>query len=309
MIFSVLLNPAIDVVYEVNDLIPGSTITDLDATAHPAGKGINVARVTKALGEETCVVGAMPENDRARFCSHLDKLSIAHALLPIGGNVRINATISDRESQMITHLNCKSSRLAQEAAEEFFAYAETLMRPSDYWVLSGSLPQGMDDAIYQRLIRSLKERGITVLLDTRDAPLSLGLRAKPSMVKPNHSELEGFFDERIDGIHHIALKGKRLIDMGIDYVFVSLGGDGMIAIHENDCLLCSPPGVEVVDTVGCGDALVAGLIVGHVRSLSFNEMCRLGVACGVSNASRRGPGAVCLEEVYGLAEKVGIEAV
>ena len=66
-------------------------------------------------------------------------------------------------------------------------------------------------------------------------------------------------------MHHIALKAKRLVDMGVGYVFVSLGADGMIAIHENDCLLCSPPRIRAVDPVGCGDALVGGLLAGFSR--------------------------------------------
>ena len=33
----------------------------------------------------------------------------------------------------------------------------------------------------------------------------------------------------------------------------------MIALHESDCLLCTPPQVDTLDTVGCGDAVMAGL--------------------------------------------------
>jgi tagatose 6-phosphate kinase len=129
------------------------------------------------------------------------------------------------------------------------------------------------------------------------------------MVKPNLSELEAYFGEQIRGVRHIALKGKRLLDVGIGQVFISLGSDGMIAVHQNECLLCSPPAVDVVDTVGCGDALVAGLTVGQARGFSFAEMCRMAVACGVSNAMHPGPGSVDRDEVADLMPRVTIEAV
>jgi fructose-1-phosphate kinase PfkB-like protein len=157
------------------------------------------------------------------------------------------------------------------------------------------------------MILECRKKKIQTLLDTRGKALKMGVRAKPDMMKPNIAELDYFFDEPIKGIRHIALKGKNLCDMGIPYVFISLGSDGMIAVHENDCLLCSAPTVKVVDTVGCGDALVAGLMVGKKRLFSFPEMCRLAIACGSSNAMHPGPGSVSRDEVWQLMEDVTIE--
>jgi tagatose 6-phosphate kinase len=97
--------------------------------------------------------------------------------------------------------------------------------------------------------------------------------------------------------------------MGVEYVFISLGEDGMIAIHESECLLCSPPAVEAIDTVGCGDALDAGVLVGYMRNFSFSELCRMAVACGASNALHAGAGNISKEEVWQLMEDVRIEAV
>jgi len=135
------------------------------------------------------------------------------------------------------------------------------------------------------------------------------VRSKPLMLKPNITELEELFGEQIKGVHHIALKGKRLIDMGIQFAFISLGADGMIAIHGTDCLLCSPPQVKVVDTVGCGDALVAGVLVAQKRKFSFSETCRMAIACGASKSMHEGPGVVTRDEVWQLMEDVRITAI
>jgi 1-phosphofructokinase family hexose kinase len=183
------------------------------------------------------------------------------------------------------------------------------MHKGDLWAFSGSIPRGIDKDAYQKMIAMGKKNGIDAMLDSRAELLKRGVRAKPRMIKPNLTELEQFFGEQIQGVHHIALKGKRFVDMGIDYVFISLGSDGMIAIHENDCLLCSVPEVKTVDTVGCGDALVAGLLVGYSRKFSFSEMCRMAVACGASKAMHRGPGIVTRNEVWQLMEEVEIKAI
>jgi len=83
----------------------------------------------------------------------------------------------------------------------------------------------------------------------------------------------------------------------------------MIALHDSDCLLCVPPQVKSVDTVGCGDALMGGLLVAWSRKFSFPEMCRLAIACGASKAMHEGPHSVSRDEVWQLMEDVKITAV
>lgn len=282
---------------------------DTAAISVPAGKGINVARVMATLGEDVCVTGLMPENDLKRSTEFLERLGIDHCFLPIPGNMRINTTILEKNNCSVTHLNSLSTVVQTRIQDEYIALFSKKIKSDDLYCFSGSLPGGFGSNVYGELIRLCTESGCNSLLDTRDEPLKFGLRSRPEMIKPNLDELEKFFGEQICGVHHIALKGKRLIDMGISYVFISLGEDGMIAIHGNDCLLCSAPRVSVKDSVGCGDALVAGLLVGKKRQFSFSEMCRMAVACGTSKALHEGPGVVTREEVWQLMEDVQITAV
>lgn len=309
MIFCTVLNPALDVVYRVDHLQSGSTTVDTAATSVPAGKGINVARVIATLGEDVCVTGLMPENDLKMSTEFFDRLGIDHCFLSIPGSMRINTTILEKSTCSVTHLNSLSSVVPARIQDEFIELFSRKIKNDDLYCFSGSLPGGFENNVYGELIRLCTENGCNSLLDTRDEPLKFGLRSRPEMIKPNLDELEKFFGEQICGVHHIALKGKRLLDMGIPYVFISLGGDGLIAIHGNDCLLCSAPHVSVVDSIGCGDALVAGLLVGKTRQFSFSEMCRMAVACGTSKALHEGPGVVTRDEVWQLMEDVQITSV
>lgn len=309
MIYTVVLNPALDVLYELGELVPGTTVTDVPSQMNPAGKGLNVARVVRALGEEVGVVAVMPDDSRAMFGRHCHDRKIKPLFYGVTGAARVNVTLYEKSAGQVTHINSEGVRLSPRIQDEFISYAGEIFAPDDIWAFCGSLPAGVDRDVYRILIEQAHANRIVSLLDTRGEALRLGGRAKPVMIKPNLSELEQFFGEQVKGVRHIALKAKRLIDMGIPYVFISLGSDGMIALHENDCLLCSVPQVRVIDTVGCGDALVAGLVVGRARHFSFSEMCRMGVACGVSNAMHAGPGAVELDEVWRLMEEVTVENV
>jgi len=309
LIYCSLFNPAVDVLYTLADFEAGKTYTRVRSQADPAGKGVNVARIVRALGEDVAVIGIMPEASRGVYERAMKELSIGASFYPVAGSARINVTIAEADAGRSTHINAQNEKLASGIQSEFIDFLEQHMKAKDLWALSGSIPDGFDRGLYQKVIAALKKKKIGCLLDSSDAALTMGMRAKPDMVKPNLAELESYFGEKIKGIRHIALRGKRLLDLGIPRVFISLGSDGMIALQGNDCLLCSAPSVKAVDTVGCGDALVGGLIVGWKRSFSFTEMCRMAVACGVSKSLHLGAGAIDSNEVWQIMEEVSIESV
>lgn len=309
MIFCSVLNPSIDVIYSVDELRSGQTYTDIPHAVIPAGKGINVAKVVKTLSEDVCVVGMVPEYDSKRISDYLDILQIGHQLFPVPGGARINTTMLEKKTGDVTHISSKGLSLPPRLQIEFMQFFSGVVAKDDIWCFSGSVPDGIEMDIYSQMLKICNEKENISLLDTRGEALKFGARAKPMMIKPNLTELESFFDEQIQGVHHIALKGKRLIDTGIGYVFISLGADGVIALHENECLLCSAPQIKAVDTVGCGDAFVGGLLVSKSRNFSFSEMCRMAIACGSSNAMHEGPGIITQNEVWQLMEDVQITAV
>jgi 1-phosphofructokinase family hexose kinase len=309
LIVCTLFNPTIDVACRVDDFELGGTFLDVSSNSVPSGKGLNVARVVRTLGEEAAVAGLIPRNDIRRFDSFINDLDIKPLLHEIPGSTRVNVTLHDRQAGVTTHINSASAQLPVRIQHEFQQYLERHAEHGAYWCFSGSLPVGFENDAYSRVINMCKDKGVHCLLDTRGMALKMGARAIPQVIKPNLVELEEFFGEEIKGVHHIALCAKRLIDMGIGYVFISLGEDGMIAVHENDCLLCSPPAVKSVDTVGCGDALAAGIIVAQKRKFSLAETCRMAVACGTSKSMHEGPGVIKLEEVWQLMEDVKITNV
>jgi len=304
-----LLNPALDVLYRIQEFRSGSTYLDIPFAAIPAGKGINVARVIKELGEDVCVTGLMSEFDLQQVERYLQCLQIQSRFFVFPGGMRINTTVKEQNSGFVTHFNSAGPTLTSRIQHEFLDFIKPMIGTEDFWCFSGSVVNGFDNDIYHKLIRYCSDAGAGTLLDTRGDFLKVGIRAKPDFIKPNLTELEEFFDEQVQGVHHIALKAKRFIDMGVSYVFISLGADGLIAIHENDCLLCSAPQVKIVDTIGCGDALVGGLLVAQKRNFSFPEMCRMAIACGTSKAMHDGPGIITREEVWQLMEDVKITAV
>ncbi len=264
--------------------------------------------MVRGLGEEVRVVGIVPQDTKERYERYLAHRDIGFSFYEVPGYTRINTTILEKDGR-VTHLNTRNREGAPVQEDAILRHFTEQIQGGGLWALSGSLAPGLPANLYENLITAVAGKETGVLLDTSGPALKLGMKARPTMVKPNHGELEEFFGEEIRGIHHIALRGKRILDMGIEYVFISLGSDGMIALHGSDCLLCSIPERRIVDTVGCGDALVAGILVGRKKHFSFSEICRLAIACGVSNALHEGAGEVDGKEVWRLAEDVSVTAV
>jgi 1-phosphofructokinase len=309
VIFCTLPNPAIDLIYPVESFNTGGTLLNIPSHLFPSGKGINIAHVVRTLGVEVCVAGIMPERDQRRFEAYLDAIEVQHHFLTISGDVRTNVTIIEQKNGMASHLNSTGPIVPLRVQEEFIQFVSGFLTRGEEWCFPGSIPSGFEDDVYAQLVRAGKEAGVSTFLDTRGRPLRLGIRARPLLVKPNIAELEDLFGEQIKGVRHIALKGKKLLDRGVSFAFITLGSDGMIALHDSDCLLCVPPQVKSVDTVGCGDALMGGLLVAWRRKFSFTEMCRLAVACGASKSMHEGPHTISRDEVWQLMEDEKITAV
>ena len=307
MIYCTLYNPALDLVYEVSNLEESNTFIDVPSILYPAGKGVNVAKVIATLEEEVSVVALMPRNDSARFRHSLDEVGAQFIPFEIDGDVRINTTLLERSSGIVQHFNSLSMPLSTQLEDQFGRFISERMVAGDTWIFSGSLPRGMDTMGYHNLIKFAQSKGIECYLDSRGGALREALKAKPVVVTPNLSELEEYFGQEINGISEIVKRSKSLIAWGIEYLFVTLGEDGLLAFHNDMILRCTAPDIIAVDTVGCGDAFLAGVTVAIKREFSFREICRFAVATGSNSAESIGPGIVTKSRIAELMESVVLE--
>ena len=305
MIYTTLFNPSIDIIYELNTAEELHTFTDLKTGIYPAGKGVNCAKVISALGEEVTVVSIMPKNDRNRFNQYLEEKNIRHISYEISGNARINTTILSKSNSSVTHYNSISNKISSHQLECVKNLILANIKNDDYLVLSGSLNSNNLE-FYKELIVESKNKNVKSIIDSRGEPFKYAISARPYIISPNEAELSEYYEEPIKGLHHLTLRGKRLVDSGIEKVFITLGEDGVIAITEDETIFCKPPEVEVIDTIGCGDAFLGGLIVAEKRNFSLRESCRLAVSCGASNATHIGPGEVDTDQIWKFMENVSI---
>ena len=307
MIWTTVCNPAIDICYPVKDLSSATTFTDIATSMYPAGKGLNFAKVVRALGEEVSLIALMPEADSQRFAHYLTSHGIHFHFIAVPGACRINTTIYDTTSGLVQHFNSRGADCSTQIQNSFEKNISSLIVPGDFWALSGSLPKGIGPKLYGDMIRLCHERGVEVALDTRAEPLVEGVKQYPTILAPNSEELSLLYNEPLIGLQALLSKGVELLSKGIEMLFITLGEDGVLAFTEDTIYRCKAQDIDVVDTVGCGDAFLAGVVVAKVRGFSFKEICRLGVACGTANALNEGPGEIGGVDIASTMESVLIE--
>ncbi|MBY9008106.1 MAG: carbohydrate kinase family protein [Candidatus Lokiarchaeota archaeon] len=72
-------------------------------------------------------------------------------------------------------------------------------------------------------------------------------------------------------------KNRKLWDLGIKIIIITLGKKGALLLSEKQCYLVKPIKVECIsDTTGAGDAFSAGFIYGFLQNLSleFNNLIK-----------------------------------
>jgi 6-phosphofructokinase 2 len=155
-------------------------------------------------------------------------------------------------------------------------------------VLSGLIPPGVPESTYRDLTEQIMAQGGKVVLDASGTVLEQALEARPYLVRLNRYVLEMTSKRRLDDVSLVAEAARAMQQGGLEYLCVSLGGEGAVLVDADNSYHCTAPKVHKLSTVGSGDSLVAGLITGLLNGASTEAMLRMGVMCGSATASHPG---------------------
>ncbi len=283
------LNPAIDRTVAVSNFTAGAVNRAEASEDTPGGKGVNVASALAGCGLRVAVTGFLGRGNTAPFEALFSSKKIDDRFVRIAGATRLGIKIVDPVRKLTTDINFPG--LAPNPPD-IEALRETLASmESPWWVLSGSLPPGMDPAFYREIVTSLKERGARVLLDASGESLRHGIAAAPRIIKPNLDELQSLLGAQVTGIDSVIAAARNLIAAGIEMVVVSMGKEGASFVTMSEALVARPPDIEVRGTVGAGDAMVAGIVAAQIRGLPLEECARLATAFSLQLLTRTESGA------------------
>ncbi|MGB9642708.1 MAG: PfkB family carbohydrate kinase [Candidatus Ratteibacteria bacterium] len=177
------------------------------------------------------------------------------------------------------------------------------------WILiSGSLPPGMPENLYARIIREIRRRGKNTFigLDTDGEFLRYGVGEKPDLIKPNIWELERLISKQILNFEHLCQIGEKLLKSGISFIIVTMGNKGAIGFSKDGFFYAKGPIVNNPGSVGCGDVLLAGFVLYFSKTGNFKESLRFAVASATAKAARSFTDFPCPDEVNKILGKTFI---
>ena len=305
-IVTVTLNPAIDRTLQLPNFTIGEVNRVESERSDPGGKGINVAKVIKALQHPVVVTGFLGKDNQSLFQNYFKAEEIENHFIETTGNNRVNIKIVDTVSDVVSELNFPGITPTQVDLDQLEQTLRQLAETHTWFVLSGSLPPTVPTDIYAKLITMLHEYDCKVILDTSGPALVAGIAARPFAVKPNLPELSQLMNSSMESDEEILGAIKQLLRQGIQKVAISLGEKGSLVADQEQILRAKAPIVPVHSTVGAGDAFVAGFSVGQARNLSLADSIRLASAAAGAAVALPGTQAGSLTEVNKLIDLVQI---
>ena len=228
MILTVTLNAAIDKRYVVEGARVGEVNRVKECAYTPGGKGLNVSKPAAVAGARVVATGFVGGHAGAYIEDSLKPFGIEAAFYHMKEESRSCINIWDTVNKVQTEYLEPGFTVSEEDFEGFLKKFRELVTGADVVTMSGSVPKGLDETAYQRLVGIVKDAGKKVILDTSGKLLAEGIKSGPTMIKPN---------------------------------------------------------IDAVNTVGCGDSMIAGFALGFSEGSSIEETLRK--ASAISAAALR----------------------
>jgi 1-phosphofructokinase len=262
VIVSVTPNPSIDRTLRIPRLVPGGLVRAASVTAEAGGKGVNVSRLLAMHGHSTVAVVPLSESSLAVFRSLLrDATPIEPS--PIAGEIRVNISLVEADGK-VTKVNEPGPTVNPGEVEMLLDRTRELATDADWLIGSGSLPPGAPADFYVRLARDLPH-GLRLAVDADGDALRACVGQRLALLKPNHAELERVAGRALPTLGEVIDAAHELVEAGAESVLVSLGPDGALLVDRGGATHAEARIDDVANTVGAGDALLAGFVAAGGR--------------------------------------------
>jgi 1-phosphofructokinase/tagatose 6-phosphate kinase len=315
MILTVTLNTAIDKTLAVPNFRLGRRHRTVEQTSMPGGKGVNVARVLKTLGQPVIATGLAGGATGTRIVEQLTNVSVLSDFVRIREESRTNTAVIDPTTGEQTEINERGPSVSEQEIELFVDKLLYLAKGASWCVLAGSLPRNVDVDVYARLIRELRKQGVVCVVDTDGDPLRRAVRAEPDVITPNVLESEELVGHEFNEAEDHVIAVREMLELGARQAVMTTP-DGCYAMMRSDephgshtlYRVRVPPGrIEPRATVGSGDAFLAGYVSACYSGKSSQEALVYGVACGAESTQHLGAGLVDPTEVERLLSDMIVE--
>jgi 1-phosphofructokinase family hexose kinase len=312
VIITVTLNTAIDKTLAVPSFQPGRRHRTVEQTTMPGGKGVNVARVLKTLGQPVIATGLAGGPTGTRIVEQLTDMSVLSDFVRTREESRTNTALIDPTTGIQTEINERGPHISDQEIELFADKLLYLAKGASLCVFAGSLPRGVDVDTYGRLIKEVRRLGVVTVVDTDGDPLRRAVRAEPDVISPNVLEAEELVGHEFNEDEDYLFAVREMVELGAGEAIMTVP-DGCVAQVSPEEGSTQPRHfrarvhvVEAASTIGSGDAFLAGYVAARYTGRSAPQCLAYGVACGAESTQHLGAGVVDPGQVERLLSEVEV---
>lgn len=307
-IFTLTLNPAFDVHACLSHFEKHAenlaTVTDRDA----GGKGVNISRALYALGHSGTAIVAVGKENGEEFCRALAADGIAYHAFPLAGRIRENLTLHE-EGAPETRISFGGLAADESLLAAVEDYLTSCVAAGDVITLTGRLPNGLATNTVTAFLWRMKQKGASVVVDSRSFDLKEVVNARPFLIKPNEEEACAYLGKEITSPKEAAEGALCLHRAGVENVIISLGKEGAVLASAEGLFHAIPPKICAISTVGAGDSSIAGFLAALLEGKSKAEALRMAVACGTAACLQNGTRPPRAEDVARILSAVEIKCL
>ena len=285
MIYTITFNPSLDYyIYLDQELTEGNILKAKNTSIRAGGKGVNISIVLSQMGIQSKAIlflgGGIGELIDREISA---RQGIEVIPIRISEENRINVKIKNQTETAINALGPCVSAGQQDA---LLATLNELTK-EDYVLISGSFCQGVTAELVEKIGEQVLKAGARLITDIPNLKIANYRKIKPYLIKPNLEELAMIFQNDVNEDNYPDYAGE-LIKAGVENVLVSLGRDGAYFANRHKRYQLFGPAVEVINTVGCGDSMLACTVASLARHEELTEALKYGEAAGRAKAKTRG---------------------
>jgi 1-phosphofructokinase family hexose kinase len=297
------LTPAWQQVLLFDSFTPGEVNRAREVHWCASGKVLNAARALHHLGAPCRALTVVGGTTGGAIRRDFERLGIAARWVEGATPTRVCTTVIDAAGPTVTELVPNAGEMTDDERAAFLAaYAEEAAA-APVVVLIGSLPAGTSATWYRDLLAHTPGRAV---LDVRGAELLETLSRKPFLVKPNREELQRTLGRDLRGDADLFAAMSELNGRGAEWVVITDGPNPVHASSGGRLYRAQPTRRDVLNPIGCGDCMAAGIAAALLQGKEPLEAVRYGVAVAADKVGRLLPGVVDREGVEGLVGSVSV---
>jgi tagatose 6-phosphate kinase len=249
LIGTVTLNLALDVTYEVGELIVGGSHRVTAIRQRAGGKGVNVARVANTLGHQVLALGFVGGLTGELVAEELFDAGLTALLTPIAGETRRTVAIVSQADGDATIFNEAGPVVT---ADEWRAFHDRMpWGRLGVLACSGSLPPGLPPDAYAEIAVRARHHDVLSVIDAGGDALLSAAKAG-AVVRSNAAELH----EAVGPVD-VEEGARQLVQLGARAAVITDGSRGMVAASNKGVWRALPVERVAGNPTGAGDACTA----------------------------------------------------